>query len=235
MSLSEAIQLGTESLGVAVSAEALLGLTSYAESFLAHGRERGVTALAEPAEVVRDLLVDSLAAAPHLPQGARVADLGSGGGVPGIPLALVRPDLRLLLVESLNRKSDWLREQVEALGLGERVEVHQVRAEDLARQAGVRGRLEAVVAKALAPLPVLVELGLPLLRVGGCLYAYKGPSLPEELARSKKALAELRGRHREDLVYRLEDRERVLCVVEKVAATPEKYPRRAGVPERKPL
>lgn len=235
MNLAESIQEGAAPLGVDLTPQALHGLVAYAEAFLAHGRDRGVTALAEPAEVVRELLLDSLAAAPHLPHGARVADLGSGGGVPGIPLALVRPDLRVLLVESLNRKSEWLREQVEALGLGDRVQVHQVRAEDLGRQVGVRGELEAVVAKALAALPVLVELALPLLRVGGCLYAFKGPSLPEELARSRKALAELRARHREDIPYRLEDRERVLCVVEKLGATPEKYPRRAGVPERKPL
>lgn len=235
MNLAESIQEGAASVGVSVSPQALQGLVAYTERFLAHGRERGVTALAEPTEVVRELLVDSLAAAPHLPQGGRVADLGSGGGVPGLPLALVRPDLRVLLVESLNRKSEWLREQVEALGLGERVQVHQVRAEDLGRQEGVREQLDAVVAKALAALPVLVELALPLLRVGGCLFAYKGPSLPEEMARSRKALAELRGRHREDIPYLLGDRERVLCVVEKLAATPEKYPRRAGVPERKPL
>lgn len=235
MSLEESIREGAASLGVAVPEEGLTGLAAYAEAFVTRGRERGVTALSEPSEVVRELILDSLAAAPHLPEGARVADLGTGGGVPGIPLALVRPDLQVLLVESLNRKSDWLREQVEALGLGGRVAVHQVRSEDLARQPDIRGKLDAVVAKALAPLPVLIEFALPLLRKGGCLYAYKGPSLPEEVARSGKALGELRARHREDVAYRLEDRERVLCVIEKVGPTPDKYPRRAGMPERKPL
>lgn len=235
MSLAESIRQGAASLGVTMSEEGLAGLVALAESFVTKGRERGVTALSEPSEVVRELILDSLAAAPRLPEGARLADLGTGGGVPGIPLALVRPDLHVLLVESLNRKADWLREQVGALGLGDRVAVHQVRSEDLARQVDVRERLDAVVAKALAPMPVLIELAVPLLRVGGRLYAYKGPSLPAELARSQKALGELRARHREDVAYRLEDRDRVLCVVEKVGPSPEKYPRRAGTPERKPL
>lgn len=235
MSLLESIRSGAEALGVNLSEPALEGLATLAEAFVSRGRERGVTALSDPEEVVRELLLDSLAAAPVLPAGARVADLGSGGGVPGLPLALARPDLRVLLVESLNRKAEWLREQVEALGLGDRVEVHQVRSEDLARQPGMRGQLDAVVAKALAPLPVLVELGLPLLRQGECLFAFKGPGLPEELERSTRALAELRGRHRESVKYRVGDRERVLCVVEKIGPTPEKYPRRVGVPERKPL
>ena len=147
-----------------------------------------------------------------------------------MPLALVRPDCRILLVESLGRKVAWLEEQVQALGLADRVEVVSRRCEDVGRDPAYRAALDAVVAKALAGLPVLVEYALPLLRIGGRLYAHKGPALAEEIGSARHALGELGGHLAESRPYRVLDRERVVCVVEKVRATPDRYPRRAGVP-----
>lgn len=235
MSLELQIAREARELGVELEEAGARGLARFAETLASRGRERGVTALEDPEAVLRELVLDSLAAAPHLPPGGLVADLGSGGGLPGLPLALARPDLRFLLVESLGRKVAWLEEQVEDLGLGDRVTVLPVRAEDLGREAGRRGCLDGVVAKALAALPVLIELALPLLRRGGRLYAYKGPSAGPEVEASQRALRELGGSMAAPIPYRVRDRERLLCVVEKTAATPDRYPRRAGVPERKPL
>lgn len=235
MSLGEDVERGARDLGVTLDLGAVEGLARFTEALATHGRERGVTALRETEDILRELVLDSLAAAPHLPRGARVADLGSGGGVPGLPLALARPDLHVVLVESLGRKVSWLEEQVEALGLSSRVEVLPVRAEDLGRDPAWRGTLDVVVAKALAALPVLIEFALPLLKVGGRLYAYKGPAAAEELPSSQRALREVGGAFQAHQEYQLRDRSRVLCIVEKVRATPNRYPRRAGTPERKPL
>ncbi len=229
------IEEGASSLGVRLPAGAVEGLSRFAVALVERGRDRGVTSLGDPREVLRELILDALAAAPDLPTGGRIGDLGSGGGIPGVPLALARPDLRLVLVESLGRKVSWIQEQVEVLGLGDRVEVLPIRAEDMARDPAWRGALDGVVAKALASLPVLVELGLPLLRVGGCLYAYKGPSCTQEVQGCGRALRELRGSLVGQRAYRVVDRDRVLCVVCKDGPTPERYPRRAGIPERKPL
>lgn len=230
----EQLLAGASDLGLALDREQFDGLADYGAWMLLEGRKRGVTALGQEEDAVRELLVDSLAAASRLPAG-RVADLGSGGGVPGIPLALVCPETLWVLVEASQRKADWLREVVERYGLAERVEVQARRAEDLGRVPGFRGCLQAVVSKALAPMPVLVELALPLLEVGGRLFAYKGPALEEELARAGRALAELGAGGVEEVRYRAGDRQRRLCVVKKAEVTPERYPRRAGVPERKPL
>ena len=235
MDLVADIEQGALELGVELSPGAAGGLASFAAALVSSGRERGVTSLRESGDVVRELILDSLATAPYLPRGGRIGDLGSGGGVPGLPLALVRPDLRLVLVESLGRKVAWLKEQVGVLGLGGRVEVLPVRAEDMARDTAWRGGLDGVVAKALASLPVLVELGLPLLRVGACLYAYKGPAYGDELNASVKAFRELRGSIVQEISYRVGDRARIVCVVRKEGPTPDLYPRRAGIPERKPL
>jgi len=231
----EEIEKWAGSAGLELPGGAAIGLATFHAALVERGRERGVTALRDPGEVLRELILDSLGAAIHLPAGGRVADLGSGGGAPGLPLALVRPDCRILLVESLGRKVTWLEEQVQALGVADRVEVLARRCEDVGREPALRASLDAVVAKALASLPVLVEYALPLLRVGGRLYAYKGPALTEEIESSRRALSELGGRLEPSIPYRALDRERVLCVVQKVRGTPDRYPRRAGVPERKPL
>ncbi len=235
MDFEAEIEQGALGLGVPLPTGAVEGLARFAADLIESGKLRGVTSLAEPGDVLRELILDSLAAAPELPLGGRIGDLGSGGGVPGLPLALARPDLRLVLVESLGRKVAWIREQAVQLGLEERVEVLAIRAEDMARDPLWRGHLDGVVAKALASLPVLIELGLPLCRVGGCLYAYKGPSGVQEVQECGRSLLELRGSLVGQRPYRVGDRDRVLCVVRKDGPTPERYPRRAGIPGRKPL
>jgi 16S rRNA (guanine527-N7)-methyltransferase len=235
LNVVEEIKIWAGATGLELPRGSAEGLAAFHSALVETGRERGVTALREPEEVLRELILDSLGAAACLQVEGRIADLGSGGGVPGLPLALVRPDCRFLLVESLGRKVAWLEEQVQALGLADRVEIVSRRCEDVGRDPVYRAVLDAVVAKALASLPVLLEYALPLLRMGGRLYAYKGPALAGEIESARHAMGELGGHLAESLPYRVLDRERVICVVEKVRATPDRYPRRVGVPERKPL
>ncbi len=235
MNVVEEIEKWAGRAGLRLPCGSAAGLAAFHAALVEKGRDRGVTALRDPGDVLRELILDSLGAAAHLPVGGRVADLGSGGGAPGLPLALVRPDCKMFLVESVGRKVTWIEEQVQALGLADRVEVLSSRCEDVAREPAFRATLDAVVAKALASLPVLVEFALPLLRVGGRLYAYKGPALAEEIESARRALGQLGGRLETSIPYQVLDRERVLCVVEKVRPTADRFPRRAGVPERKPL
>lgn len=239
MSLSgegwELLSRGCDELGLALDADQARLLGVFASALARSGRERGVTGFTSELDVIRELVVDSLGGLPELPGSGTVGDLGSGGGVPGFPLAIMRPDLRFVLVDTLQRKGRWLGEMVELLGLGERVEVRVARAEDLGRMEGVRERWQLVVSKALASMSVLVEYGMPLVEVGGRLLAYKGPALEEELQRADRALRELRAGEVRRRPYSVLGRDRVLCVVGKAGATPRLYPRRAGVPERKPL
>lgn len=194
----------------------------------------GLTGLKDPADQWRELIEDSLAAARVLPEGL-IVDLGTGGGVPGIPLALACPDTRWWLIEANQRKAGFVRSVLEPLGLSNRVQVLSERSEVLAHDPAYRGRAQACVAKALAPLAVLIELGLPFLDRGGTLVAFKGPAGLAEEEASLVALRQLKGVLDERVEYQLDGRSRYLCRVRKVGPTPRAYPRRAGIPAKQPL
>lgn len=159
-------------------------------------------------------------------QGARVADVGSGAGIPGIPMAVVRPDLELVLCDSDHKRAGFLGHVAELLGL-DGVRVAAVRAEELGRTAGAREAFDGAVSRATAAAPALCELCLPLLRIGGRLAA---------LVRDAPAAAELcAGASAACGGGRPEAAAPGVLVVTKVAPTPDAYPRRPGVPARRPL
>lgn len=159
---------------------------------------------------------------------ARWADLGSGGGVPGLVLARLWPASTGVLVDANERRTAFLRAAVEGLGLGERVMVVRGRAEDVARDAAWRGSFDAVVARGFAPPPVTAECGAPLLRVGGLLVVSEPP---EEAGRWDGDGLALLGLV-DDGVVTAEARYRIL---RQAAACPDRYPRRVGVPGKRPL
>jgi 16S rRNA (guanine527-N7)-methyltransferase len=171
---------------------------------------------------------------PYLGGVRTVVDVGSGGGLPGLALKIARPDLELTLVEASGRKAAFLQHAAASLGLGG-VRVVARRAEDAGRDAALRESFDAAVARAVAAMPVLVELCLPLVKVGGCLLAMKAAA-EEEVASALPAIAELGGEldgiHETPTALR--DRGQVV-VIRKIAATPARFPRRSGVPARRPL
>ena len=237
-SMKELIRRSIESLEnpqLVVTEEQLDKLVRFAQNLAEHGVERGLTALSQPEDIVRELIVDSLGAMPFISAGQRVADLGSGAGVPGIPLAIVRPDSFFIMVESQTRKANWIEEQILELGLQSLAHALPMRIEDVAHSDNWRGKLDLVVAKALSSLPSLVELSLPLLKVNGALLAYKGIKVKEEIEQAANALDKLHGKVEEGFTYALDGRQRAICVVRKLRATPKTYPRRTGLPQHNPL
>ncbi|MGA7688960.1 MAG: 16S rRNA (guanine(527)-N(7))-methyltransferase RsmG [Jiangellales bacterium] len=161
---------------------------AYADLLADAGVERGLIGPREVERLWERHLLNSAAVAAAVPDGVGVLDVGSGAGLPGIPLAIVRPDLRVTLVEPLLRRATFLSEVCEALGL-DRVDVQRARAEDLPR-----GAADAVVARAVAPLPRLLGWTLPLLRPGGRLVAMKGQGAQAELDAAAAALTRLGAR-----------------------------------------
>jgi 16S rRNA (guanine527-N7)-methyltransferase len=223
----------------AVPADFLDRVEQYVALLLEANARLNLTRVVEPEAVARLHLLDALAALPLLddrsPGGA--LDLGSGGGVPGIPLALARPDVHWTLVDSVAKKADALRWFAESLGLSNVVVVAE-RAEILGRSADHRERYDLVAARACAALPVLAELALPLLHAGGALLAWKGPlnEDSDELIRGRAAAGQLGGGPPRVLptgMAALGDHTFVL--VSKDRPTPARYPRRAGEPARRPL
>jgi len=209
---------------------------AYVALMLEANARLNLTRVVAPAAVARLHLLDSLAALPLIDEVAPTSalDLGSGGGVPGIVLALARPGLRWTLVDSVGKKADAMRGFVEALEL-RNVEVLAERAEVLGRGPH-RESFDLVAARACAALPVLAEYALPLVRVGGAVLAWKSRVGEDEMSRGARASRVLGGGPPQVLpsgVAALGDHGFVL--IRKVTPTPERYPRRPGMPARRPL
>lgn len=211
--------------------EQLQQFQTYCDMLLDWNTRVNLTAIREPTAVAEKHFADSLSALALIPEGARLIDVGTGAGFPGIPLAIARPDISLTLLDGLQKRIRFLDAVCEALGLTAKT-VH-MRAEDAGRDPAYRGRFDIATTRAVAGLPVLIELTVPLLKVGGRSIAYKGDA-GEELMESKGALHLL---HASAALTPVDCPwgKRTLAVITKEQSTPAAYPRRAGTPEKKPL
>ena len=165
-----------------------------------------------------------------------VIDVGTGAGFPGIPLKIVYPHLRLTLLDSLDKRVRFLDNVINQLGLQDIEAVHG-RAEDMARQEDYREKFDLCVSRAVAALPVLTELCVPFVKVGGFFVSYKAERAAEEIESSKAAIDLLGATIGDIKEFRLSgtDNTRTLIRIDKSYATSDKYPRRAGIPSKKPL
>lgn len=236
-SLRELMRGGLKDLGVNIGDEAVTLLLRYGRELTRWNERFNLTAITAPEEVVRKHFFDALTAFPWLPPARmRLVDVGSGAGLPGLVLKIARPDIEVTLIESVKKKADFLRHVVAVLELAG-VEVRQERAEESGHVPGLREGFAVATGRAVAALPVLAELALPLVTVGGLFIAFKGSKVEEEVNKAERALAVLGGeveRVVEVAVPGVEER-RALVLVRKVAPTPPAYPRRAGQPSKRPL
>lgn len=207
-------------------------LASYLEQLLETNRSFNLTAVTEPGQAWHKHIVDSLSLVPALrarPELKSVVDVGSGGGLPALPLAIALPDHSFTLLESIGKKARFLADVSATLGL-RNVEVVEDRAEAFGQAAG-REAFDACTSRAVSRLPVLLELTLPLVRVGGLKLALKGEQAPQEVAEAKRALQLLGG----SVQGLRRTPTGTIVTIGKVQATPAMYPRRAGEPKRAPL
>ncbi|TFU14246.1 16S rRNA (guanine(527)-N(7))-methyltransferase RsmG [Thermus tengchongensis] len=228
---------GGKALGLDLEAH-LSAFSRFYDLLMEANRRTNLTALRTEEEVVVKHFLDSLTllTLPLFQGSWRVLDLGTGAGFPGLPLKIVRPELEITLLDATKKKVAFVAEAVEALGLKGAYPLWG-RAEELAHRPEYREAYGRVVARAVAPLCVLAELGLPFVALGGYMVAQKGPRVAEELEALPKALALLGGGSvtLHTLLLPVVQEERNLVVVVKEASTPAKYPRRPGVPEKNPL
>lgn len=233
----ETLRDGLAALRLEPTVAQLHELDSYIRLLLAWTEAINLTGIREPQAVARDHLIDSLTAVPVLRDAGATAilDLGSGGGLPGIPLAIVLPELRVLLVESIGKKARFLATAVRALGIGDRVTVAAERAESLATPGRERQRFDAVTVRAVAPLPELIELAFPLLRVGGRLVAWKRGPLGAELVAGRNAARGIGGEVQVVPVTAPGLTDHCLVVVTKLHPTPRRFPRSPAERHAKPL
>jgi 16S rRNA (guanine527-N7)-methyltransferase len=225
-------------LGLRLSSSQLAALACYESELLDWNTRFNLTAIDTPETIRVKHFLDSLTCLLVMKDRPieRVIDVGSGAGFPGIPIKIVYPTIRLTLLDSVGKKTDFCRHVVKKLNL-DKVEVIQGRAEDLGKLSEHREQYDWALARAVAVLSVLAEYLLPLVRVGGGMLAMKGESALAEAHAAEKAMRLLGGNIKRLLPVTLPGiaDERYLLVVDKVVATPGQYPRRTGVPAKKPL
>ncbi len=250
----EILSEGAKSLGLMLGPRHLAAFETYYRELAAWNERFNLTAISGYDEVQRRHFVDSLTCLLALPgherdgafpdtvpvqtgqPGLRCIDVGSGAGFPGLPIKLLMPDLHLTLLEATGKKCTFLQHMVEVLDL-QGVEVIQGRAEELGHAPEHREHYDVALARAVARMSTLMEYCLPLCRVGGRLIAHKGEDAPDEAVAATQAIETLGGKL--VAVKRLNvpvlPGHRYLVVVDKIARTPERFPRQSGLPAKRPL
>ena len=235
----ERLRAQTSEWGIELEPSQLGLLSAYAD-LLANYEHANVIGIRDPARIFTEHLSDSLSCLliKDLWSSRSAIDVGAGGGLPGLPLAISCPALRVTLLEATEKKVRFLNYVRENLGL-QNLEIIQGRVEDKGKRAACREAFDFAVARALAELPVVVEYCAPLVRVGGQILAMKGRLPEEELSRGLVAAREVGVEVREvrEVQYRAElpQKERRLVVFDKLYATPDKFPRRVGLAKKRPL
>ena len=236
--MHELTQYAQRQLGLRLSRSQLSALSLYERELVDWNTRFNLTAIRAPQEIHIKHFLDSLTCLMALRESPvdRLIDVGTGAGFPGIPIKIIYPKMQLTLVESVGKKAEFCRHVVNILDL-KRVEVVQERAEVLGQHPTYREQYDWALARAVAILPVLAEYLLPLVRVGGYMLAMKGESGPAEAHSAERALRVLGGHLRQLLRVTLPGvaEERYLVVIDKVAATPPGYPRKVGLPAKRPL
>ncbi len=236
--MKELAQHAHTMLGIRLSKDQLAALNIYEGELLDWNTRFNLTAIDDPQKVRIKHFLDALTCLCVLREAPfeTLIDVGTGAGFPGLPLKIIYPHIRLTLVESVGKKADFCRHMVNTLGL-EKVEVIQERAEALGQMPEHRERYDWAVARAVAILPVLAEYLLPMVRIGGGMLAMKGEQAPAEAHAAEHATRVLGGHLRRLVPIHLPGvaEERYLVVIDKIAATPRAYPRRVGLPAKKPL
>ena len=230
---------GCRQLNIELSDEQIRQFICYYEMMTEKNKVMNLTAITEWKEVLTRHFLDSLLVCRVVDLSGKsltVLDLGTGAGFPGIPLKIAFPQLRVTLADSLNKRIVFLNEVIEALQLKEISAVH-ARAEELGHRKEYREKYDLVVSRAVANLSSLSEYCIPFVRTGGRFISYKSTNIDTEYQDSKRAFSILGGRSEgiKTLPLPETDLERSFVIVDKVKATPLKYPRKAGTPSREPL
>ncbi len=228
-------------IGVTLTDEQLAAFDTYATLLVEWNEKMNLTGITDPYGIVVRHFVDSLTAAPLIPEGASLIDVGTGAGFPAIPLAIARPDLRITLLDSLNKRLVFLDHVCNAIHRPCTI-VH-ARAEDGGRQPALRDNFDVAIARAVAALPTLCEYCLPFVKPGGIFLAMKGPESDSEMSSAACAVGALAARIEDTVSLTVPAKpqegedvfSRRLITIKKIGNTPKLYPRTPAKIAKKPL
>ncbi len=229
-------------MGLNITAEQIEQFKVYYQELIDWNKRINLTSVTGYEEVQVTHFLDSLTVVSALKPlygndlSFNIVDVGTGAGLPGVPLRILYPGIRLVLLEATSKKAKFLHHLIARLGL-DNVEIVVGRAEDVAHDTEYRERSELVLSRAVAPLSTLVELTLPFCAVGGSFIAQKKGAIEQEVSQASRAISVLGGNLREVMTINLEefDDRRCLVVIDKVNLTPQEYPRRPGIPAKRPI
>lgn len=232
---------GAEKLGLSLNLEQIRQFEEYCHEMLDWNQRVNLTAITDYEEVQIRHFLDSLTIFSvlydsHPYENLSILDVGTGAGLPGIPLKIAVPEIKLTLIEATGKKTEFLTYIISLLGLNN-VEVVTGRAEVLAHNAHYRAGFNTVISRAVASLSTLAELTLPFCPTGGMVIAPKKGDIRKEVEKSLKAIDTLGGSLREVRLVELSEiiDDRYLVIIDKISPTPDKYPRRPGIPEKRPI
>ena len=232
-----------EKMNISLSDDQVSRFLRYYEMLVETNKVMNLTAITEFDEVMIKHFADSLSIVKLFDLSAekdiKVLDIGTGAGFPGIPLKIAFPDIRITLLDSLTKRIRFIDDVINELDLNSSgsIETTDMRSEDYVRTEDVRESFDLVVSRAVANLAVLSEYSLPYVRIGGSFISYKGDKASEELNEAEKAIDILGGEVKDVMTFTLPgtDISRTLINIKKTRPTPDKYPRKAGLPNKKPL
>lgn len=235
---SQVLKSGCEKLGIFLNEKQESQFIEYYKMLIEWNQVMNLTAITEYDEVMQKHFVDSLSLVKGIDLSSceKLIDIGTGAGFPGIPLKIVFPHLKIVLLDSLGKRVKFLNAVVGKLGLDNSIAIHG-RAEDFSRQKEYREKFDICVSRAVANLSSLSEYCIPYVKVGGTFISYKSGAVEGELKNAQKAISILGGEEKQTLKFVLPDSdiERALVIIQKKKETPRKYPRKAGVPGKEPL
>lgn len=234
MSFCEKLKERFLSYNIELTDEQICLFEKYYNMIIEWNEKFNLTAITDEDEVIEKHFVDSVLPYEILPQNAKIIDIGAGAGFPSIPLKIVRPDLNFLLIDSVNKKITFITEVINNLDLSGIIALH-TRIEDLAINPAYRETFDICVSRAVARLNTLAEYSLPFVKIGGKMIAYKSKQIEDEMFEARKAIKLFGGEIKEVSINNLENGDRNVLVIEKVTATPEKFPRSKNLPRTNPI
>lgn len=232
MSMDQALREGLPGIGLALSQEAQATLCAFGNAVIEQNKVMNLTAITEPDQVAKLHLLDSLTVLSVKDlAGKKVIDVGCGAGFPGVPLKIACPEMKLTLLDSLGKRMTWLQSVLPTLGVD--AECVTARAEEAV--ADRREQYDFATSRAVARLPILLELTAPYVKVGGAVLAMKGSATRQELEESKKAIQVLGLKLESVTEFPIDGTAHAVIVLKKVAPTPRQYPRRYAKIKQAPL
>lgn len=223
-------------INVNISDEQIKQFFTYMNLLIEWNQKINLTSIIEPEDIILKHFIDSLTIEKYISPNSKVADIGTGAGFPGIPLKLVRPELKIYLIDSLNKKIKFLDEVIQKNEMKQIYAIH-ARAEEIGHNKQFRGQFDVVTSRAVAKLNVLLEYMMPLLKIGGKCICLKGPNIKEELEEAKNAIEILGGKISkiEEIYLPDSDNKRTIIEIIAVKHLPNKYPRKPGTPTNSPI